>query len=144
MGFCDNALICVFSTIFPLSTYVCMVECMYVSMYVCKYGSSALSYCKGRVSYLLSGMKIYPSVQEEGDCASTALGGSDVKSALSPLQQGHTDRQTDRRRLATQGHTDKQPMPRDPHPPRAPYARRTRTYVCMYVYVCIYVCMYVL
>jgi hypothetical protein len=97
-------------------------------------GSSTLSYCKGRVPYLVSGMKIYSSVQEEGDCASIALGGSEMKSAPSLLQQGHTDRQTDRRRLATQGHTDRQPMPRDPHPPRAPYARRTCTYECMYLW----------
>ena len=58
-------------------------------------GSSALSYCKGRVPYLVSGMKIYSSVQEQGDCASMALGGSEMKSAASNLQQGHTDRQTD-------------------------------------------------
>ena len=93
-------------------------------------GSSALSYCKGRVPYLVSGMKIYSSVQEEGDCASMALGGSEVKSAPSRLQQGHTDRQTQ------VSNTDRQPMPRDPHTPRAPYDRRTCTYVCMYV------CMY--
>ena len=103
-------------------------------------GSSALSYCKGRVPYNVSGMKIYPSVQEQGDCASMALVGSDMNSALSPLQQGHTDTQTDRRRLATQGHTDRQPMPRDPHPPRAPYVKKIGTYVCMYV--CMYVCTY--
>ena len=59
-------------------------------------GSSTLSYCKGRVPYLVSGMKIYTSVQEEGDCASIAITGSVVKSVASPLQQGHTDRQTDR------------------------------------------------
>jgi hypothetical protein len=71
---------------------MCMCVCMYVSLYlsmnvftntmliisyvyVCMYvcmgdvvgvwqvaGSSALSYCKGRVPYLVSGMKIYPSV----------------------------------------------------------------------------------
>jgi hypothetical protein len=58
-------------------------------------GSNTLSYCKGRVPYLVSGMKIYSSVQEQGDCASIAPGGSDVKSAASILQQGHTDRQTD-------------------------------------------------
>ena len=96
-------------------------------------GSSILSYCKGRVPYIVSGMKIYSSVQEEGDYASTAIVCSLVKSALSILQQGQTDRQTDRRRLATQGHTDRQPMPRDPHTTRAPYAGRTSIYVCMYV-----------
>ena len=58
-------------------------------------GSSALSYCKGRVPYRVSGMKIYSSVQEEGDCASMAPVGSDMKSAPFLLQQGHTDRQTD-------------------------------------------------
>ena len=58
-------------------------------------GSSALSYCKGRVPYLVSGMKIYSSVKEEGDCAILAIVGSPVKSAPSILQQGHTDRQTD-------------------------------------------------
>ena len=64
-------------------------------------GSSALSYCKGRVPYLVSGMKIYSSVYEEGDCAihasmpiSGSLMKSVVKSAPSRLQQGHTDRQT--------------------------------------------------
>ncbi len=57
-------------------------------------GSSALSYCKGRAPYNVSGMKIHSSVQEEGDCASMAPGGSEMKSAPSHLQQGHTDRQT--------------------------------------------------
>ena len=57
-------------------------------------GSYTLSYCMGRVPYLVSGMKIYSSVQEQGDCASMALRRSPVKSAPSPLQQGHTDRQT--------------------------------------------------
>jgi hypothetical protein len=71
-------------------------------------GSSAISYCKGRVPYNVSGLKIYSSVQKEGDCASMALVCSEMKSAPSLLQQGHTDRQTDRRRLATQGHTDRQ------------------------------------
>ena len=73
-------------------------------MYVCMYGgvhemwgmtSYVLSYCMGRVPYLGSGMKIYSSVQEEGDCASIALGGSEMKSAPSQLQQGYTDRQKD-------------------------------------------------
>ena len=58
-------------------------------------GSYTLSYCKGRVPYRVSGMKIYSSAQEEGDCASMAIEGSLMKSALSILQQGHTDRQTD-------------------------------------------------
>ena len=58
-------------------------------------GSSALSYCKGRVPYNGSGMKIYSSVQEEGGCASMVIAGSAMKSALSILQQEHTDRQTD-------------------------------------------------
>jgi hypothetical protein len=57
-------------------------------------GSNALSYCKGRVPYLVSGMKIYPSVQEEGDCAIMAIESSEVKSAPPHLQHGHTDRQT--------------------------------------------------
>ena len=48
-------------------------------------GSYALSYCKGRVPYIGSGMKIYSSVQEEGDCAIMALEGSAMKSAPSPL-----------------------------------------------------------
>ena len=52
-------------------------------------GSSALSYCKGRVPYSVSGMKIYSSVQEQGDCASIALGGSEVNSAPSPLVAGY-------------------------------------------------------
>ena len=52
-------------------------------------GSSALTYCKGRVPYIVSGMKIYSSVQEEGDCASMAIEGSEMKSAFSLLQQGH-------------------------------------------------------
>ena len=76
--------------------YVCMVECMYVSMYVWQVaGSSALSYCMSRFPYLFSDMKIYSSVQEQGDCASMAIAGSEMKSAESNLQQGHTDRQTD-------------------------------------------------
>ncbi len=66
--------------------YVCMYICMYGGVYeilwgmtctVCAVwqvaGSSALSYCKGRVPYLVSGMKIYYSVQEEGDCASMVI-----------------------------------------------------------------------
>jgi hypothetical protein len=95
-------------------------------------GSSTLSYCKGRVPYRVSGMKIYSSVQEEGDCASIALGGSLMESAPSPLQQGHTDRQTDRRRLATQGHTDRQPMPREPHTMWEEENKHICMYVCMY------------
>ena len=97
-------------------------------------GSYTLSYCKGRVPYRVSGMKIYSSVQEEGDCASMALAGSQVKSASSPLQQGHTDRQTDRRRLATQGHTDRQGTLTLPEH----YTREEQAhmYVCMYVYTC--------
>jgi len=58
-------------------------------------GSSALSYCNGRNPYLVSGMEIYSSVQEEGDCASMVIAGSLMKSTPSILQQGHTDRQTD-------------------------------------------------
>ncbi len=58
-------------------------------------GSYTLSYCKGRVPYLVSGMKIYSSVQEQGDCASMAIEGSEVEGAPFNLQQGHTDRQTD-------------------------------------------------
>ena len=52
-------------------------------------GSSALSYCKGRVPYLVSGMNIYSSVQEQGDCTSMAIVGSDVKSAPSQLVVGY-------------------------------------------------------
>ena len=48
-------------------------------------GSSKLSYCMGRDLYLVSGMKIYSSVQEEGDCASMAIACSAVKSAPSLL-----------------------------------------------------------
>ncbi len=58
-------------------------------------GSNTLSYCKGRVPYLVSGMKIYSSIQEQGDCAIMAIGGSVVKGADSILQQGHKDRQTE-------------------------------------------------
>jgi hypothetical protein len=68
---------------------------VYMTCTVCTVGSSALSYCKGRVPYIVSGMKIYSSVQEEGDCAITALVCSEMKGALSLLQQGHTDRPTD-------------------------------------------------
>jgi hypothetical protein len=57
-------------------------------------GSYTLSYCKGRVPDPNKGMKIYSSVQEEGDCAIMALRGSEMKSVLSKLQQGHIDRQT--------------------------------------------------
>ena len=42
--------------------YVCMGECMRCGSVWQVAGSSALSYCKGRVPYLVSGMKIYPSV----------------------------------------------------------------------------------
>jgi hypothetical protein len=53
------------------------------------------------------------------------------------------DTQTDRRRLATQGHTDRQPMPREPHKYYTPgeqaqmyvlriYELSTNKYVCMY------------
>jgi hypothetical protein len=90
------------------STNAYMYVCMYGGLYemwrgmtctVCTVwqvaGSYTLSYCKGRVPDPNKGMKIYSSVQEEGDCASMALGGSAVKSAPSPLQQGHTDRQKD-------------------------------------------------
>ena len=46
--------------------YVFMVECMRMTCTVCTVwqvaGSFALSYCKGRVPYLGSGMKIYSSV----------------------------------------------------------------------------------
>jgi hypothetical protein len=108
---------------------------------VCTLWSSTLSYCKGRVPYLVSGMNIYSSVQEEGDCASIVLGGSPVKSAKSNLQQEHTDRdtqvsdtgthrQTDRCRLATQGHTDRQPA-HAKGPSQVLYARRTGTDVCI-------------
>ena len=75
--------------------YVCMYGGVYEILWrgmictVCTVwqmaGSSTLSYCKGRVPYLVSGMKIYSSVQEEGDCASIAIAGSAVKSAPSPL-----------------------------------------------------------
>ena len=51
--------------------------------------SSALSYCKGRVPYSVSGMKIYSSVQEQGDCAIMAPEGSPVKSAPFPLVLGY-------------------------------------------------------
>ncbi len=71
-------------------------------------GSYTLSYCKGRVPYLVSGMKIYSSVQEEGDCASMALVGSEVKSAQLILQQGHTDRQTDRQTQVSDTGTHRQ------------------------------------
>jgi hypothetical protein len=43
-------------------------------------GSSALSYCNGRNPYLVSGMEIYSSVQEEGDCAIMTPGDNVVKS----------------------------------------------------------------
>ncbi len=99
-------------------------------------GSNTLSYCKGRVPYLGSGMKIYSSVQEQGDCASMAKAGSEMKCAPSPLQQGHTDRQTDRQMQVSDTGTHRQTAhAKGPSP--SPYARRTRTYECMYV------CMYV-
>ncbi len=101
MGFCDSALVCVLSKKSQLSMYVCMYGGLYEILWRGVTGSawqvvrlSALSYCKGRIPYLVSGMKIYSSVQEQVDCAIMALVGSDVKSAPSPLQQGHTDRQT--------------------------------------------------
>ena len=104
--FNDSALVCLPAQ--SLRVYVCMCMFMYDGVYqiwrsmTCTVrtvwqvaGSSALSYCLGRVPYVVSGMKIYSSVQEEGDCASMVIAGSAVKSAPSRLQQGHTDRQTD-------------------------------------------------
>ena len=83
-----------------------------------------------RVLYLVSGMTIYSSVQEEGDCASMAPAGSEMKSAPSLLQQGHTERC----RLATQGHTDRQGTLTLPEH----YTREEQAhmYVCMYVHTC--------
>ena len=85
--------------------YVCMYGRVYEILWwgmtctVCTVwqvaGSYTLSYCKGRVPYSVSGMKIYSSVQEQGDCAIMAIAGREMKSAPSLLQQGHTDRQTD-------------------------------------------------
>jgi hypothetical protein len=85
-----------------LYMYVCMYGGVYEILWrgmtctVCTVrGSSALSYCKGMVPYQVSSMKIYSSVQEQSDCASMVIVSSLMKSAPSPLQQGHTDRQTD-------------------------------------------------
>jgi hypothetical protein len=112
-------------------------------------GSSALSYFKGRVPYSVSGMKIYSSVQKEGDCAIMALGGSLMKSAPSLLQQGHADRQTDRQTqvsdTGTHRQTDRQPMPRDltlpeQHTPGEQAHMYVCMYVCMYVRLCIHEC----
>ena len=97
-------------------------------------GSSALSYCKGRVPYLGSGMKIYSSVHEEGDCASMAIVGSPVKSALSLLQQGHTDRQTQVSDTGTHRQTAHAKGPS--HSPSTIRQKKHRL-MC----VCMYVCM---
>ena len=78
--------------------YVCMDEILWCCMTctVCTVwqvaGLSTLSYYKGRVLYFVSGMKIYSSVQEEGDCASMAPAGSEMKSAPSHYNR---DTQTD-------------------------------------------------
>ena len=104
-------------------------------------GSSALSYCKGRVPYLVSGMKIYSSVQEEGDCANMAIVCSLMKSALSILQQEDTDRQTDRQTQVSDTGTHRQTAhAKGPlHSPST--IRQENTLICMYE--CMYVCMYV-
>jgi len=54
--------------------------------------SSTLSYCKGRVPYLVSGVDIYSSIQENSDGAVSAPGGREVQCGSFILQQGHTDR----------------------------------------------------
>ena len=125
--------------------YVCKVECMIemsrgMTCTVCTVwqvaGSSTLSYCMGRVLYLVSGMKIYSSVQEEGDCASMALVGSQVKSASSPLQQGHTDRQTDRQTQVSDTGTHRQTAhAKGPsHYPNT--IRQENKHICMHVCEC--------
>ena len=132
--------------------YVCVYVCMHGGLYgmwrgmtctVCTVwqvaGSYTLSYCKGRVPYMVSGMKIYSSVQEEGDCASmTTEGSSAMKSAPSPLQQGHTDRQRQVSDTGTHIQTDS-PCQGTSHYPSI--IHQENMHICMYV--CMYVYMYV-
>ena len=98
-------------------------------------GSSALSYCKGRVPYLVSGMKIYSSVQEQGDCASMALRRSLMKSAASTLQQGHTDRQTDRQTQVSDTGTHRQTAHAKGPSHYPSTIRQENTHICMYVFM---------
>ena len=94
-------------------------------------GSYTLSYCKGRVPDHNKGMKIYSSVQEEGDCAIMALGGSEMKSALSKLQQGHTDRQTQISDTGTHRQTAHAKGPS----PSPSTIRQENMHMCMYVWL---------
>ena len=96
-------------------------------------GSSALSYGKGRIPYLGS-MKIYSSVQEEGDCAIMAIAGREMKSAPSLLQQGHTDRQTQVSDTGTHRQTAHAKGPS----PSPSTIQQENTHICMYV--CMNVC----
>jgi hypothetical protein len=120
-----------------LCMYVCMVECMRcgtVGVWQVT-GSNTLSYCKGRVPYLVSGMKIYPSVQEEGDCASIAIEGSPMRT-LSPSY--NRDTQTDRQTQVSDTGTHRQTV-HAKGPSHSPSTiRQENRHICMYV------CKYVL
>ncbi len=152
---CMCMYVCMYVYKCPCVVYKCIYWCRYrnLSDCVCMYvwrdmtctvctvwqvaGSYALSYCKGRVPYPGSGMKIYPSVQEEGDCASMALAGSEVKSALSILQQGHTDRQ----RQVNDTGTHRQTAHAKGPSPSPSTKRQENRHMFMYFYM--NVCMYV-
>ena len=133
-----------------------MYECMYVCMYICMVGglyemwrgmtcivctvwqvagSSALSYCKGRVPYIGSGMKIYSSVQEQSDCAIMAPEDSVVKSGPLILQQGHTDRQTDRQTQVSDTGTHRQTAHAKGPSHYPSTIRQENTHICMYVFM---------
>jgi hypothetical protein len=58
--------------------------------------TGTLSYCMGRVAYVVLLCDAGSSIQEEGDYADLAIGGSPVQGGGSLLQQGHTNKQTDR------------------------------------------------
>jgi len=100
------------------STTAACMYCMYVFVYMRCGGlwhvllvcTGTLSYCMGRVAYVVLLCDAGSSIQEEGDYADLAIGGSPVQGGGSLLQQGH--RQTGRCRLGRQAQAW---MPRD-HP----------------------------
>ncbi len=96
-------------------------------------GSYTLSLCEGRVPYRVSGMKIYSSVQEQGEYAIMALGGSAVKSAPSRLNRDtQTDRQTQVSDTGTRRQTAHAKGPS--HYPST--IQQENMHICMYVCMC--------
>ena len=106
--------------------------------------------CVTRVPYLVRSMKIYSSVQEERDCASIAIAGSPVKSALSRLQQGHrqTDRRTQVSDIGTHTQTDERTKVNDRETHRQTAHAKGLSHYPSTIrqenkLICMYVCMYV-